>query len=85
VTITGAAISPSAERAAVWGKTSDNPPAYFLNLFDARASQQIAEVQKGNDPALSTFSAAFSPDGRILASIDQSGNLKLWQVRKLLP
>jgi WD40 repeat protein len=85
VTISGAAISPSAERAAVWGQTPDNPPAYFMNLFDARTSQQIAEIQKVSDPALSTFSAAFSPEGSILASIDQSGSLKLWLVRKILP
>ncbi len=85
LTMTGAAISPSAERAAGWGQTLDTPPAYFLNLFDVRTSQQIAEVQKGSDPALSTFSAVFSPDSRILASIDQSGNLKLWKVRKILP
>ena len=84
-TMTGAAISSSAERAAVWGKTPGNSPTYFLSLFDARTSQKIAEIQKESDPALGTFSVAFSPDGRILAAIDQSGDLKLWQVRKILP
>jgi WD40 repeat protein len=85
VTVTGAAISPSAERAAVWGKTPDNPPAYFLNLFDARTAQQIAEVQMVNDPALSVFSAAFSPDGRLLASIDRGGTLSFWRVSRMQP
>lgn len=85
LTVTGAAISPSAERAAVWGKTPDNPPAYFLNLFDARTAQQIAEVQMVNNPALSVFSAAFSPDGRLLAAIDWGGALSLWRVSRLQP
>jgi hypothetical protein len=85
LTITGAAISPSAERAAVWGKTPDNPPAYFLNLFDARTAQQIAEVRLESDPALGTFSAAFSPDGRLLASIDRGGTLSLWRVSRMQP
>ena len=85
LTMIGAAISPSAERAAVWGKTPDNSPTYFLSLFDARTSQKIAEIQIVSDPALSPFATAFSPDGRILAVIDQSGDLKLWQVGKILP
>ncbi len=84
-TVTGAAISPSAERAAVWGKTPDNPPAYFLNLFDARTAQQIAEVRLESDPTLETFSAAFSPDGRLLASIDRGGALSLWRVSRMQP
>jgi WD40 repeat protein len=85
LTVSGAAISPSAERAAVWGKTPDNPPAYFLNLFDARTAQQIAQVRMESDPALGTFSAAFSPDGRLLASTDRGGALSLWRVSHLQP
>ena len=85
VTVTGAAISPIAERAAVWGKRPDNPPAYFLNLFDVRTAQQIAEVRLESDPALGTFSAAFSPDGRLLASIDRGGTLSLWRVSRMQP
>ena len=85
LTVTGAAISPSAERVAVWGQTPANPPAYFLNLVDARMAQPIAEVRLEADPALATFSAAFSPDGRRLASIDRGGALYLWQVKRTLP
>jgi WD40 repeat protein len=85
LTVTGAAISPSAERAAVWGKMPDNPPVYFLNLFDARTAQLIAEVRLESDPALGTFSAAFSPDGRLLASIDRGGTLSLWRVKRTIP
>jgi WD40 repeat protein len=85
VTVAGAAISPSAERAAVWGKTPDNPPAYFLNLFDVRTAQQIAQVRLESDPALGTFSAAFSPDGRLLASIDRGGTLSFWRVKRTIP
>jgi WD40 repeat protein len=83
--MTGAAISPNAERVAVWGKTRGEQAMYFLNLYDVRTTQQIAQFSLESDSTLSTLSAAFRPDGRMLASLDQNGNLKLWQVKKTLP
>jgi len=83
LTVPVAAMNPSVERAAVWGQTPDNPAAYFLNLFDARTAQQIAEVRLESDPSLGTFPTAFSPDGRLLASIDRGGALSLWRVSRI--
>jgi RNA polymerase sigma factor (sigma-70 family) len=80
--VRGAALSPDRKLAAVGGftwKEDDDPGVGLIRILDLSTGKEVRRFSRGAERS-DHFSMAFTPDGKILASLNASGTLRLEEI-----